>query len=292
MIAADVAVGPSTLAGLFLAAILDFYSRRVQWGPSGVRQGRIAGVLAAARRDVSSEKTGWTFTTRARLSTASAVTRGRGTRYWVPGKVSTAVGAPGSAILCTDYLTKVNVFTGIHRRAALASCRNPLRATQLGHPTGREVGAMTIHNIKRRPRRFALYWCTTPDGDEDWFVVAPTARAARAFHDLAEGYEAGTAKAERVVALPPELQDGATWRDPETGDRSPRAGWPSDAVLRACGGEFAELGTDGIRSALGVVCKLVRVGARVFRPGDSIWNRERLMGLSLPPRLGVFRGGG
>lgn len=152
-------------------------------------------------------------------------------------------------------------------------------------------GAMTTVPTKRRPTRFALYWCTTPDGDEDWFVVAPTARAARAFHDLAEGYEAGTAMAERVVTLPPDLHDGETWRDPETGERSLRAGWPSDAVLRACGGECAELETDGIRSALGVVCTLVRIGTRVFRPGDSIWNRERSMGLSLRPRLGVFRGG-
>lgn len=143
-----------------------------------------------------------------------------------------------------------------------------------------------------RAKRFALYWCTTPDGDEDWFVVAPTARAARAFHERAEGYDAGDATAERVVALPQELVEGGEWRDPETGERSPGAGWPSDAVLRACGGEVAPLDNDELRGALGVVCKLVRFGARVFRPGDMVSNHQRRTGGGQRPRLGVFRGGG
>lgn len=145
---------------------------------------------------------------------------------------------------------------------------------------------------RNRTQRFSLYWCTTPDGDEDWFVVAPSARAARVFHERAEGYDPGSATAERVVALPQELVEGGGWRDPETGERSPGAGWPSDAVLEACGGEIAPLEADELRGALGVVCKLVRFGGRVFRPGDIVLNGERRGGGARRPRLGVFRGGG
>ncbi|MBE7481043.1 MAG: hypothetical protein HS104_13800 [Polyangiaceae bacterium] len=139
--------------------------------------------------------------------------------------------------------------------------------------------------------RHALYWCTTPDGDENWFVVASSARAARSFHERAEGYDAGSASAERVAPLPPHLLDGGAWRDPETGELSTRAAWPSDVLIEACGGEIARLRTDALRDQVGVVCKLVRFGERVFRAGDIIENRERVMGVPLPPRLGVFRGG-
>lgn len=152
--------------------------------------------------------------------------------------------------------------------------------------------AMTSDITGNRAKRYALYWCTTPDGDEDWFVVAPSARAARAFHERAEGYDRGSAAAERVVALPPDLVEGGGWCDPETGERSSRAAWPSDAMLRACGGEVAPLDSDDLRGALGVVCKLVRFGARVFRPGDIVSNRERRSAGTRRPRLGVFRGGG
>ncbi|MBK7583816.1 MAG: hypothetical protein IPI67_26940 [Myxococcales bacterium] len=151
---------------------------------------------------------------------------------------------------------------------------------------------MTRDITGNRTKCYALYWCTTPDGDEDWFVVAPSARAARAFHEIAEGYDRGSATAERVVALPPELVEGGGWCDPETGERSSRAAWPSDAMLRACGGEVAPLESDDLRGALGVVCKLVRFGARVFRPGDIVSNRERRSAGTRRPRLGVFRGGG
>ena len=52
-----------------------------------------------------------------------------------------------------------------------------------------------------RPKRFALYWCTTPDGDEDWFVVAESAATARRFHENAEGYDRGEADAERIAPV-------------------------------------------------------------------------------------------
>ncbi|GMV18164.1 MAG: hypothetical protein AMXMBFR56_63880 [Polyangiaceae bacterium] len=141
-------------------------------------------------------------------------------------------------------------------------------------------------------RRYALYWCTTDDGDEDWFVVVPSARAARSFHERAEGYDIGSASAERIVALPANLIDGDGWRDPETGERSNRSAWPSDGLLEACGGEVAHLERDELRARVGIVCTLVRFGGRVFRAGDLVENHERRVGKERRPRLGVFRGGG
>ena len=66
-----------------------------------------------------------------------------------------------------------------------------------------------------------LYWVTTEDHAEDWFVVAINAKEATAFHEFMEGYEAGDAIAEMVMEIPNEII-----RD---------IGWPSDEVLRSCG---------------------------------------------------------
>jgi hypothetical protein len=34
-----------------------------------------------------------------------------------------------------------------------------------------------------------LYWVTTPDHSEDWFILARTRRSAAKFHDIYEGYD-------------------------------------------------------------------------------------------------------
>jgi hypothetical protein len=70
-----------------------------------------------------------------------------------------------------------------------------------------------------------LYWCTTADHDEDWFIVARSKHAARRFHDDQEGYQPGAAEATYVLTLPPALQPTA------------EHGWPSLELLRSCGGE-------------------------------------------------------
>src|SRR5215831_6704092 len=44
-----------------------------------------------------------------------------------------------------------------------------------------------------------LYWVTTPDHDEDWFIIAPSKRLAQRFHEEFEGYERGDADAELIV---------------------------------------------------------------------------------------------
>lgn len=141
----------------------------------------------------------------------------------------------------------------------------------------------------KRPKRFALYWCTTPDGDEDWFVVADSARIARRFHEDVEDYQRGEADAERVCALPPELLTPDGWRDGPNGKLRTTACWPSDELLVACGGEIANLPRTGLRAAMGVVCKDVRFGERIFRAGDIVTNFDREHGVS-EPRLSVFQG--
>jgi hypothetical protein len=66
-----------------------------------------------------------------------------------------------------------------------------------------------------------LYWVTTEDHGEDWFVVANTAEEATSFHENVEGYDIGDATAEMILEIP----EGIT----------AEIGWPSEDVLRSCG---------------------------------------------------------
>jgi hypothetical protein len=45
-----------------------------------------------------------------------------------------------------------------------------------------------------------LYWVTTLDHDEDWFIFARTPRSAASYHEDYEGYDSGDAKARLVIA--------------------------------------------------------------------------------------------
>src|SRR5260370_38773077 len=44
-----------------------------------------------------------------------------------------------------------------------------------------------------------LYWVTTDDHDEDWFILARTSRTAESYHIQYEGYEPGDARAEPIL---------------------------------------------------------------------------------------------
>jgi hypothetical protein len=44
-----------------------------------------------------------------------------------------------------------------------------------------------------------LYWVTTDDHDEEWFILAKTRRAAENYHIEYEGYEPGDARAELIL---------------------------------------------------------------------------------------------
>jgi hypothetical protein len=56
-----------------------------------------------------------------------------------------------------------------------------------------------------------LYWCTTDDHDEDWFIFAESARSARAYHEDYEGYDKGDAHSRLIVSniTLTEFQNGA-----------------------------------------------------------------------------------
>jgi hypothetical protein len=45
-----------------------------------------------------------------------------------------------------------------------------------------------------------LYWVTTHDHDEDWFIFARTSRSAASYHEHYDGYNTGEARARLVIA--------------------------------------------------------------------------------------------
>ena len=118
-----------------------------------------------------------------------------------------------------------------------------------------------------------LYWCETPDHDEDWFIVARSADEAAAFHEDAEGYDVGEADAELVCVLADGLQRDA--------DRE-RSGWPSNQVLLACGAELVPHtprdDDADIREQVGSRARVVRINGRVYGEGDLVSNLRHLLG--------------
>jgi len=88
-----------------------------------------------------------------------------------------------------------------------------------------------------------LYWVTTSDHGEDWFVISHSAREAATFHEDFEGYDIGDATAELVMEIPDEVTTDI--------------GWPSEDVLKACGGTIISHGP----------ARVVRIGERTFSEG-------------------------
>jgi hypothetical protein len=107
--------------------------------------------------------------------------------------------------------------------------------------------------MARSPGCLGLFWCTTPDHDQDWFVVARDEAEASRFHEAVEGYGAGDAGAELVLELPDDLGGAGT-----------APGWPTRELLVACGAEILSEPDAGPR--------VVRLGDRVFVEGDLARN--------------------
>lgn len=108
-----------------------------------------------------------------------------------------------------------------------------------------------------------LYWAETNDHDEDWFIVATSAREARRIHEDSEGYDRGDAEVTLVCRLP-------------ESEQSHHAGWPRDGLLKACGGkqmafvpakERAKL-----RQLMGVVEEAWTFNGKTYFPGDIVEN--------------------
>jgi hypothetical protein len=101
----------------------------------------------------------------------------------------------------------------------------------------------------RKP--MSLYWCETADHDEDWFVVASSAKEACRFHEKEEGYGPGDAHAALVCPIPHTL--------------SARKGWPDHDLLRALGAVFLSDSTP----------RVVEIKSTVYQEGgmDAVINR-------------------
>ncbi len=69
-----------------------------------------------------------------------------------------------------------------------------------------------------------LYWVTTEDHDEDWFIVASSLNEAEKLHEEMEGYDPGDAEAEEILDIPENVPA--------------ETGWPSDEILLAVGAKF------------------------------------------------------
>jgi hypothetical protein len=52
---------------------------------------------------------------------------------------------------------------------------------------------------------FKLYWCATEDGEEDWFVLAASPRAAARWFEENEGYDPREATARAVLTVPDDV---------------------------------------------------------------------------------------
>ena len=88
-----------------------------------------------------------------------------------------------------------------------------------------------------------IYWVTTEDHAEDWFVVATCSEEAAKLHEDMEGYNPGDAKAEEIVDIPESVPV--------------EVGWPSDDVLSAVGAKFI---ADGL-------ARIVEIDGRKFCEG-------------------------
>ena len=69
-----------------------------------------------------------------------------------------------------------------------------------------------------------LYWVTTEDHDEDWFIVAPSPTEASQYFENFEGYNPGDAKADEILDIPENV--------------SVETGWPSEELLLEVGAKF------------------------------------------------------
>jgi len=60
-----------------------------------------------------------------------------------------------------------------------------------------------------------LYWVTTEDHDEDWFVLAASPVEATQYFENYEGYNQGDAEAEEIIGISDDLRLETGWPDKE-----------------------------------------------------------------------------
>ena len=98
----------------------------------------------------------------------------------------------------------------------------------------------------RAPRQ-KLYWCTSPDHWEDWFVIAPSKRLAKSFFSEVNGY----AKDDVTITLV------ATPLGEQPGARTFATGFAENDDIVACGGKLI----------IDEAPRVVQLHERVYREG-------------------------
>lgn len=145
-------------------------------------------------------------------------------------------------------------------------------------------------------KRLKLYWCSTGDHDEDWFMVARNSRQAASLHANWEGYDPGDAQAEFVAEIPDEWQGicmhcRKPWTEetlkyiPGTQGLAEAScphcdgrviGWPVDKLLEACGGKIVKEGSDKDKTVI-LAGRKFAMGAmevRANRTRDDLVERQ------------------
>jgi len=74
-----------------------------------------------------------------------------------------------------------------------------------------------------------LYWATTEDHCEDWFIVASSKKEAAQLHEYLEGYDNGEATAELVLRIPENIPV--------------EEGWPEEELLESLGATLINNGS-------------------------------------------------
>lgn len=76
---------------------------------------------------------------------------------------------------------------------------------------------LKVGNINENPdlMPLCLYWVTTPDGDEDWFIIERTPMLAGKLHEGYEGYGDWYADAKKIMEIPKDIKVDIGWPDRE-----------------------------------------------------------------------------
>ena len=119
-----------------------------------------------------------------------------------------------------------------------------------------------LDEMGMKRRRLKLYWCWTDDHDEDWFVVARSAREARRLHEDGEGYGRGDAGSALVAVLPEAFQS----------DRY--IGWPRRPLLECCGAEIERWQTPRVVRIKGVLYVEGMLEHEILRCTDDMAERR------------------
>lgn len=98
-----------------------------------------------------------------------------------------------------------------------------------------------------------LYWATTRDGNENWFVVAKMRASAARFHESAEGYERNDASATIVCEIPAEI-----WAKHKANQEVPD--WPSHELLRDAGAQIETVENP----------RVVNINGKVYEEGNFV----------------------